>query len=197
MSQHQDGWSESTGDLTPTWDFEKYGPTVSGEYVGYKTEVGVNKSDIVTIRVQTQNGPADFGVWCNARLKTLMANPDIRLGMELNITRLGRIQTKTAGRSYWDFKVLFRPMPQQVNFQQPVQQPAPQPQYVPPVQQPPVQQPVQQPQYQPPVQQPNYIPPAPQPNYQPPVQQPPVQQPVAPPPPSGAPAIGDPNRPPF
>lgn len=94
-------WIEvGSGDST-TWDKEQ---PIQGVFVGMKTDVGPNKSNMYTLK--TKDGEVD--VWGSTVLDNKFEN--IGKGMEVRIECLGETESKT-GKKYIDYKVQYREVP--------------------------------------------------------------------------------------
>lgn len=199
MSQNSDGWNKSENTTNPDWDFS-VNPVIEGTFIQLKEiTIAQRVSKLAVIRVQTQQGLVDFGVWLNKVLEGKFEDPGLRIGYLVRIQFMGMAKPKSGGNSYKNFDLFWKAQTVdvtlnqqptvQVNQQQvmppvnmnempsyasgvPYQQPVSQQQFVTPV---PVQQVPPQPVYQQPVVQQFQPPPPPIQNVQPQVQQP-VQQ---------------------
>lgn len=94
-------WVEVGGGDNTAWDKKQ---PIQGVYVGMKTDVGPNKSNMYTLR--TKDGEVD--VWGSTVLDSKFEN--INKGMEVRIECLGEAESK-AGKSYMDYKVQYREAP--------------------------------------------------------------------------------------
>lgn len=191
MAQNEDGWNKSENVTNPDWDFS-VNPIIEGTYVQMKSiTIAARIAKLVVMRVLTQQGLIDFGVWLNKVLEGKFEDPGLRPGYIVKIQFLGMAKPKNGGSAYKNFDMWWKPQQVDISINQQTPVQFNQQQEMPPINmnelpsyasglpyQPPVQ---NQPVYQPPV--PVYQPPVapinPTPVYQPPV----IQQSPPPPPP--------------
>lgn len=92
-------WQEATISSSPTWDREE---PIEGEYIEFKQNVGPNESFLYMI--ETKDGKV--GVWGSTTLDTKFT--DISLHSKVRIEPLGPVKSEKTGRTYLDFKVLYK-----------------------------------------------------------------------------------------
>lgn len=96
-------WIEVGGGDSTVWDKEQ---PIQGVFVGMKTNVGRNKSNMYTLK--TKDGEVD--IWGSTVLDSKFEN--IGQGMEVRIECLGETESKS-GNTYVDYKVQYREVPMQ------------------------------------------------------------------------------------
>ena len=88
------------------WNFEEDGKELVGKFVGVKTGVGKNDSNIYTFKLADGTERA---VWGSAILDRRLAN--LEIGQETKIVFKGRVKSATPGWSpYKDFDVFKKPV---------------------------------------------------------------------------------------
>ena len=101
--QNMTEWIEVGGGDSTVWDKEQ---PIQGVFVGMKTNVGRNKSNMYTLK--TKDGEVD--IWGSTVLDSKFEN--IGQGMEVRIECLGETESKS-GNTYIDYKVQYREVPMQ------------------------------------------------------------------------------------
>jgi hypothetical protein len=105
MSQNQDGWNKSENTSSPDWDFS-VNPIIEGTYVQLKTiTIAQRNSKLAVIRVNTQQGPVDFGVWLNKVLEGKFEDPALRIGYLVRIQFMGMAKPKSGGNAYKNYEL--------------------------------------------------------------------------------------------
>jgi hypothetical protein len=84
--------------FAPTWNEEEQ-PTLEGVYSEKKTDIGMNKSNIYTIK--TASG--DVGVWGSKVLDDRFS--EIAIGAEVKVVYLGKQRTKDGSRSFKNYEL--------------------------------------------------------------------------------------------
>lgn len=105
-----DEWQEvgNSGE-SETWD--KQG-TLIGTYKRHKTNVGPNESNVYEIEVTTDGESQLYSVWGSTVLDTKFEQ--IPVGSMVKIEALGEAKSPKTGRTYNDFKISVKPLPQAV-----------------------------------------------------------------------------------
>lgn len=98
-------WKEALADdgSGEVWNREG---TIQGIYARKRTDVGPNSSNLYTLK---NSKGTEVGVWGSAVLDSRMAQ--IPIGSEVKIQSLGKTTSEKTGRSYYDYKVLWREVP--------------------------------------------------------------------------------------
>ena len=93
----KDEWEKV--ETAPTWDFREDKELI-GFYVGAESEVGPNKSNLYTFRLE--NGEI-IAVWGNTVLDVRFKN--LIAGEKIKIVYKGKVKSPRTGREYNDFEV--------------------------------------------------------------------------------------------
>lgn len=100
MTNNNDWEKVGGGGNAPSWKPEKEGDEVSGIFVDVKDNVGPNGSKLYTLQ---QPDGSFMGVWGSAVIDDRMAS--IPLGDEVRIVFLGKVPSKTPGRTVKQFEI--------------------------------------------------------------------------------------------
>lgn len=103
MSKNNDGWEKVGDNQGPAWKPEKEGDETSGIFVDMKSNVGPNSSKLYTLQ---QPDGTFVGVWGSAVIDDRMVL--IPLGDEVRIVYLGKVPSKTPGRTDYKQFEIFR-----------------------------------------------------------------------------------------
>lgn len=95
-----DEWKEASVSNNQTWDRQQ---SLEGEYVKLQNNVGPNESIMYTIK--TAKGD-EIGVWGSTTLDSKFV--DVPLHSKVRIEPLGAVKSEKTGRTYLDFKVLYK-----------------------------------------------------------------------------------------
>lgn len=93
-------WKEATVSSNQAWDRKE---PLEGEYVKFQQNVGPNESMMYTLK---KADGEEVGVWGSTTLDSKFV--DIPLHSKVRIEPLGLIKSEKTGRSYLDFRVLFK-----------------------------------------------------------------------------------------
>ena len=103
-------WQEA-GNSGDSIKWDKTG-TLIGTYKRHKENVGANESHVYEIEV-TDNGDTElYTVWGSSVLDNKFS--EIPVGSMVKIEALGEAKSPKTGRTYNDFKVMFKPVEQSI-----------------------------------------------------------------------------------
>lgn len=92
-----------------TWD--KIG-TLIGTYKRMKTNVGPNESNVYELEVKDGEETQTYSIWGSSVINTKFEQ--IEVGSMVKIEALGTATSPKTGRTYNDFKILVKPVPNAV-----------------------------------------------------------------------------------
>ena len=103
-------WQEA-GNSGDSIKWDKTG-TLIGTYKRHKTNVGPNESNVYEVEVTEKGETQLYSIWGSTVLDTKFEQ--IPVGSMVKVEALGEAKSPKSGRTYNDFKVMFKPAPQAV-----------------------------------------------------------------------------------
>jgi hypothetical protein len=104
QTENKDEWIEAGAMEGEVWTPEKEGDIIQGQYVGVETGVGVNKSNLYSLKEENKDEPTK--VWGSKVLDAKFA--EIEVGNMVQIEYLGR-EKGDKPQPYKNYRVMYKP----------------------------------------------------------------------------------------